>query len=75
MTRHDRLVETAAPYRKPKGWFAPGAPPTIIMHANLINSVAADAQTQARQLLPGRRVTPFAAAHDRHSRTPKRKTP
>ena len=44
MTRHDLLVQTAAPHRGSTGWFAPGGRATTVMRANLINTVAADTQ-------------------------------
>ena len=44
MTRHDLFVQTAAPYHGPTREVAPGATATIIVDANLINTVAAGAQ-------------------------------
>lgn len=75
MTRHDPLVQTAAPPREPTGWFAPGAPATITMHANLFNIIAAGARSQPLRRLSGRVRTSRAAAHTKRSTTPKRKTP
>ena len=46
MTRHDPLVQTAAPHRGPTGWFVPGATVTMIMHANLTDAVVVDARMQ-----------------------------
>jgi len=61
MTRHDLPVQTAATHRWPTGWFAPGAPATIIMHADLTTTVAAEAQMLPGPLPPGQRATPYAA--------------
>lgn len=75
MTRHDPLTQTAAPHRWPTGWFAPGAPATIISHANLINTVAAEAQMPPGRRPPGRRATAYAEVRGRQSTTPNPKTP
>ena len=64
MTRHDPLVQTAAPPREPTGWFAPGAPATITMHANLFNIIAAGARSQ-----PLRRLSAESERHEQR-RTP-----
>ena len=74
MTQYDPLVQTAASQRWPTGWLAPGAPATIVIHANLINSVARKAQ-----LAPGRRpsagcVTPHTQLRGERPTTPKPKT-
>jgi hypothetical protein len=75
MTRHDPLVQTAAPHHWPTGWFAHGATATIVMHANLINTVAAEVQMPPGRRSPGRRATAYAEVRDRHSTTPKQKNP
>ena len=75
MTRHDLLVQTAAPHRGPTGWFAPGAPATFVMHANLINTVAAVAQVHYGRHPLDECSTLYAAARSRASVTPNRKSP
>lgn len=75
MTRHDVLVQPAAPHRWPTAGFAPGATATIVMHDNLINTVVADVQMQPGRRPPGKHSTPYAAVRGRHLITPKRKTP
>ena len=75
MTRHDPLVQTAAPHRGPTRWFAPGATATIITYANLSNTVAAEAQRLPGRRSTGRCATPYAAARSRTSVTPNQKTP
>jgi hypothetical protein len=75
MTRHNPPVQTAATHRWPTGWFAPGAPATIIMHANLINSVVAEPQMQPGRHPPGKLATPYAAVCGRHFTGPNPKTP
>ena len=75
MTRHDPLLQTAAPHRGPKGWFAPSATVTIVMHANLINTVAAEAQRLPGRRPTAKRTTAYAEVRDRHSTTPKQKNP
>ena len=75
MTRHDPLVQTAAPHRGPMGWFAPGATATIITYANLADAVVVDARMQFERHSTGRRATPYAAAHGRRPTTPNQKTP
>jgi len=75
MTRHDPPVQTAATHRRSTKWFAPGATATIIMHANLSNTVAAEAQRLPGRRSAGRRATPYAAARSRTSVTPNQKTP
>ena len=65
MTRHDPPVQTAAPHRGPTEWFAPGATATIIMHANLGNIVAAEAQRLPGRRSTGRCATPYATARSR----------
>jgi len=75
MTRHDLLVQTAAPHRGPVEWFAPGATATIIMHANLTTTVAAGTQMQPARRPPGERATQYAAARGRRPTTPNQKTP
>jgi len=42
MTRHDLLVHTAAPHRRPMGWFAPSAAAIAVMPVDLANTAAAD---------------------------------
>lgn len=75
MTRHDPLVQTAAPHRGPTGLCAPGASATVIMHANLINTVAAEDQTPPGRRPPRRRATAYAEVRGRHSTSPNPKTP
>jgi hypothetical protein len=75
MTRHDPLVQTAAPHRGPTGWFAPGATTTIGMNANLINTVVAGTQMQLERQPKGGRATPYTAARGRRPTTPNQKTP
>jgi len=75
MTRHDPLVQTAAPHRRPTGWFVPGATATPIMHANLSNTVAAEAQRLPGRRSAGKCATPYAAVRSRTSVTPNQKTP
>lgn len=75
MTRHDPLVQTAAPHRGPMGLCVPGVSATMIMHANLINTVAAEAQMPPGRRPPGRRATAYADVRDPHSTTPNPKSP
>lgn len=75
MTRHDMLVQPAAPPRWPTRWFAPRAAETIITHASLINIVAAGARSQPFRRLSGRVTAPRAAANATRSAMPKEKTP
>ena len=75
MTRHDPLVQTAAPHRGPTGLCVPGASATMIMHANLINIVAADAQVHYGRRPLDECSTLYAVAHSRTSVTSKQKSP
>jgi hypothetical protein len=75
MTRHDPLDQSVPPRRRPTGWFVPGAPATIVMHANLINSVVAEPQMLPGRRPPGKLATPYAAVCGRHLTGPNPKTP
>lgn len=75
MTRHDPLVQTAVPHRGPTGWFALSVTATFVMHANLINTVAADAQVHYGRRPLDECSTLHAVAHSRTSVTSKQKTP
>ena len=75
ITRHDPLVQTAAPHRWPTGWFVPGAPATLVMHANLINTGVADAQLRPGGHPTGGRTTRYAEARAQLLTRPNRKSP
>ena len=75
MTRHDPLVQTAAPHRGPTGWFAPGATATIITYANLTDAVVVDARMHYGRHPLDECSTLYAAARSRASVTPNRKSP
>jgi len=75
MTRHDQLVRTAAPRHRLMGWFAPSAAATGVMHADLVNTAAADARMQPGRRLLGGLATPYASALGTRPTAPKQQNP